>query len=330
MAVKKIRGAAGRIRGLGLAVFDGLFLPVAPADLIIFFGWSLAAKALAAHRGLGGSMFRDLWEFTFFSLLIGGTVAIANYVMISPIWHAVTRAATAGIFNAVVSTRRKILVVAILSGLVATVLVPAAVFLDEGSRKARYGWAVEPGTTLAYQVFEATADVVDRAMSFDARAPGNAISKAGVYMPAAAYTSSAQMVEIEDTVLTVLRDQAGTNAGILTSATKKGDEIYQWRPDSWSYNTGEVQGKGEGFCGMGRDLQSNRFRIRYRITHILEGNTRFPVTAEISYEGPVPAAGKARAFLIPFGREQRSEYLVIAFSVKSAGKDEWPAPTGEK
>jgi hypothetical protein len=219
--------------------------------------------------------------------------------------------------------RRKVFIVAVLSGLAATILYPAAVFLDEGGRKAQYGWPPEPGTTLAYQVFEANADVVDHAVPFDARMPGNAISKAGVYMPAAAYTSSAQMAEIADTVLGVLRDQATTNAGILASGTKKGEETWKWRPDSWSYNTGEVQGKGEGFCGMGRDLQSNRFRIRYRITHVVEGNTRVPVSAfsaEISYEGPAPEAGKARAFLMPFGREQQSEYLVIAFSVTNTSK----------
>jgi hypothetical protein len=129
------------------------------------------------------------------------------------------------------------------------------------------------------------------------------------------------MAEIDGALLTALRTQAATNGGVLASATKKGEEIYQWRPDSWTYNTGEVRGKGEGFCGMGRDRRSDRFRIRYRVNHVPESSARFPVSAEISYEGPTPERDKARTFFIPFGREQQSEYLVIAFSCRSASPD---------
>jgi hypothetical protein len=316
--VAQIRGAAGRIQGLGLAVFDGLFLPILAADFIVLFAWAFAAKALAASRGLGGSMFRDLWEFAFFSLLIGLTAAGANYLILAPVWRAVTGKATSDALTSGTRTRLKLLILAIVSGLAVTILVPAGMMLSETSRKARYGWAVEPGTKLNYHVFEADADMVDRQVPFDAREPGNAVPRTGVYTLAQPYTAVAQMAEIEGALLTNLVDHAATNSGLLVTTTKKGEEIYQWRPDAWSYNNGEVAGKGEGFCGMGRDTRSTRFRIRYRVSHNAGASARYPVNAEISYEGPTPPQGSARAFFIPFSREQQAKYLVIVFSTKAA------------
>jgi hypothetical protein len=165
---------------------------------------------------------------------------------------------------------------------------------------------------------------------FDVREPGNAVFSTGAYTLAQPYTAVAQMAEINGTVLTALLQHATTNSGLLVNAIKKGEDIYQWSPDAWSYTNAQASGKGEGFCGMGSDMHSIRFRIRYQVSHLASGSARYPVTAEISYEGRTPPQDKARAFFIPFGREQQAKYLVIVFGAKADSRStaSEPPPTG--
>jgi len=317
-AVARIRRSAGRLRGLGLAAFDGLFLPMLTVDFVILVVWAFAVKALAASRGLGGSMFSNLWDFAAFTLLLGLAAGWVDYLIIRPVWRAIAGSAGGDAPSSAARTRRNLRLLAAALGLAVTILYPAYIMLNEDSRKARYGWGVEAGTELNYQVFEADAALVDRLVPFDSREPGNAVSSAGTYTLAQPYTAVAQMAEIDGAVLTALLQQAATNSGLLVNATRNGEEIYQWRSDAWSYSNAQASGKGAGFCGMGRDMHSVRFRIRYQVRHIASGNARYPVTAEISYEGRTPPQGKARAFFIPFAREQQAKYLVIVFGAKAA------------
>jgi hypothetical protein len=53
---------------------------------------------------------------------------------------------------------------------------------------------------------------------------------------------------------------------------------------------------------------------RYQVSHQFPG-ARSPITAEIAYQGEAPPFDGARAFLVPFTREGRDIYLVIAFEV---------------
>jgi hypothetical protein len=243
-----------------------------------------------------------------------------DYLIIRPVWRAIKRNA-GGEAPGLSSHRQPSLRwLAVALGLAVIILYPAYVILSEDSRKARFGWGVEAGTELNYQVFEADAAVVDRAVPFDAREPGNALSSAGTYTLAPAYTAVAQMAEIDDAILSAMEQSAATNSGTLVNTTRKGENIYHWTPDAWSYDTAQASGKGQGFCGMGRGPQTVRFRISYQVSHMVGGNARHPITAEISYDGPAPAKGKARAFFIPFGRGQQAEYLVIVFAVKVASQ----------
>ena len=321
IAVARIRRSAGQLRGLRLAAFDGLFLPLLTVDFFILIVWAIAVKALAASRGLGGSMFRNLWDFVAFTLLLGLATGWVNYLIIRPVWRAISGSAGGGAPGTNPHTQRSLRRLAVALGLAVTILYPGYVLLTENSRKARYGWGVEAGTELNYQVFEADAALVDQLVPFDVREPGNALSSAGTYTLAPSYTAVAQMAEIDGAIMTALRQPAATNSGILVNTTKKGESIYHWSPDAWSYKTAQASGKGQGFCGMGRDRQSVRFRIRYQISHIVGDNARHPVTAEISYDGPTTPKGKARAFFISFGRDQQAKYLVIVFAAKAASKD---------
>jgi predicted Ser/Thr protein kinase len=319
-AVVQIRRSAGRLRGLGWAAFDGLFFPLLTVDVVILCVWAIAVKALAAHRGLDGSMFRNLWDFAAFTLLLGLAAGWADYLIIRPVWRAITSSAGGDAPSSGTRTRRNLRLLAAALGLAVTILYPAYITLWENSRKARYGWGVEAGTELTYQVFEADAALVDRLVPFGVREPGNALSSAGTYTLAPSYTAVAQMAEIADGVLAALLQNVATNSGLLVNDTRQGEKIYTWSSGHWSYTNALASGKGEGFCGMSRDMHSVRFRIRYRVSHIVTGNARYPITAEISYEGRTPPPGKARAFFIPFGREQQAKYLVIVFGAKAAAK----------
>ena len=326
IAVVRIRRSAGRLRGLRLAAFDGLFLPLLTVDFFILIVWAIAVKALASSRGLGGSMFRNLWDFAAFTLLLGLVAGWVDYLIIRPVWRAIGGNAGGGAPDSSAHTQRNLRWLAVALGLMVIVLLPAYMMLNETSRKARYGWAAEAGIELNYQVFEADAALVDHRVPFDVREPGNALSSAGAYTLAPTYTAVAQMAEIDGAVLGALRQSAATNSGLLVNTTKKGESLYQWRSDAWSYKTDQASGKGQGFCGMGRDRQSVRFRIRYQVSHIVGGNARHPITAEISYDGPTPPAGKARAFFIPFGRDQQAKYLVVVFTARAASTDAAPEP----
>ena len=324
-AVVRIRRSAGRQGGLSLAVFDGLFMPLLTLDITILLAWVTAAKILADKRGLGGAMVRDLWEFALLSLLIGLTAGWANYAVIRPVWRAVS-GGTGATPGSAAMTRRNLRLLGAALGLAITLLVPTGIIVHENSRKARYGWGVEAGTQLSYQVFEVNAALVDQWVPFDKREPGNPVNSPGTYTLTSPYTAVAQMAKIEAAVHTTLLQNAATNSGVLVNTNKQAEEIYQWRPDAWSYHTAQGSGNGEGFCGMGRDRRSARFRIRYRIRHTVGGSSHYPVTAEISYEGQIPTGGKAQAFFIPFGRDQQAEYLVIAFEAKAAPADPASSP----
>jgi len=330
IAVARIRRSAGRIRGLRLAAFEGLFLPLLTVDFFILLAWAFAVKALAASRGLGGSMFRNLWDFASFTLLLGLVAGWVDYLIIRPVWRAISRRAGGGAPGSSAHTQRSLRWLAVALGLAVIILLSAYMTLHDNSRKARYGWGVGAGIELNYQLFEADAALVDRLVPFDVREPGNALSSAGTYTLAPSYTAVAQMAEIDGAILNALLQPAATSSGLLVNTTRMGESLYQWRSDAWSYKTDQASGKGQGFCGMGRDRQSVRFRIRYQVSHIVGGNARHPVTAEISYEGPTPPSGKARAFFIPFGRDQQAKYLVIVFAAKAASKDtaSEPPPAG--
>jgi len=331
IAVIQIRHSAGRLRGQRWAAFAGLFLPMLTLDFFMLVVWVVAVKALAASRGLGGSMFHNLWDFAFFTVLLGLATGWVDYLIIKPVWRTISEQAGDGPPRSNAPPQRNLRWLAVGLGMAVVILYPAYIMLDENSRKARYGWGVEGGAELNYQVFEADAAQVDQQVPFSVREPGNALATAGTYTLTPTYTAVAQMAEIDDAILVVLQQAAAADSGSLVNNTRKGENIYQWSPDSWNYHTGQASGKGQGFCGMGRDMRSLRFRIRYQVSHIIGGNARHPVTAEISYDGPAPSSGKTRAFFIPFGRDQQAKYLVVVFAAKADSKGAAtppPSPAG--
>ena len=99
LATAQIRHAGGKLRGLELAVFDGLFFPLAGLDLLLAFFWLLLVKIVAHGRGLNGSLFVNAWDFSLWmALLIVGAAAV-DFLIVRGIWRWVSRSKEAGPFR---------------------------------------------------------------------------------------------------------------------------------------------------------------------------------------------------------------------------------------
>jgi serine/threonine protein kinase len=94
VAVTQIRRANGRLYGLGLALFDGLFFPLLLLDGFIVFAGLLGARVVADNfRHLNGSLFRDTKDFGLWMLVVGGIILWTNIRIIRRAWRLAKPAA---------------------------------------------------------------------------------------------------------------------------------------------------------------------------------------------------------------------------------------------
>jgi hypothetical protein len=92
IAVSQIRRSAGKLYGLGLAVFDGLLFPLIAMDGAIAGLWLVLAKLFARFvLGLQNSLFFDVWDATIWILLALASAASMDYLMIRRVWRAVNQ-----------------------------------------------------------------------------------------------------------------------------------------------------------------------------------------------------------------------------------------------
>jgi len=90
IAVSQIRRSAGKLYGLWLAVFDGLFFPLLVVDGAIAWLWLVLAKLFARQvLGLQNSLFLDVWDLTIWVSLALASVALVDWLIIRRVWRAV-------------------------------------------------------------------------------------------------------------------------------------------------------------------------------------------------------------------------------------------------
>ena len=90
MAVAQIRRSAGRLGGLKLALFDGLFFPLLLLDAMIGGVGVFLDKLLAVYvRHLGGSLFVNLGDFAVWFFLMLGIIIWVDTTIIRRVWRAV-------------------------------------------------------------------------------------------------------------------------------------------------------------------------------------------------------------------------------------------------
>jgi type II secretory pathway pseudopilin PulG len=92
-AVAQIHRSAGRIWGLKLAQFDGLFFPLLMLDGIIVGLWTVLQKMLAVFvwKVPGGNLFFSLWDFLVWLVLLAGIILWADSEIIRRVWRVVNR-----------------------------------------------------------------------------------------------------------------------------------------------------------------------------------------------------------------------------------------------
>jgi tRNA A-37 threonylcarbamoyl transferase component Bud32 len=94
ISVSQIRHSAGKLYGLGLAVFDGLLFPLLALDgfILLFLGKGLVsfAQDWINQQGLHESAWHTLVRLLLVLLIYGG-IAIADYWIIRRVWRAATR-----------------------------------------------------------------------------------------------------------------------------------------------------------------------------------------------------------------------------------------------
>jgi len=94
VAVSQIRRSAGRLRGLKLALFDGLFYPLLALDAILGGLWVILIKLLAVHvRHLDGSLFASISEFVLWLFLLLGIFICVDVTLFRRVWRKVSQVA---------------------------------------------------------------------------------------------------------------------------------------------------------------------------------------------------------------------------------------------
>ncbi len=91
LAVAQIRRSEGGLRGLEVAVFDGLLFSLLGLDVLIGIFWLVLAKTTANWRGLNGSLFVNLWELALWALLLIVTCAAVDFLIVRRIWRRVSQ-----------------------------------------------------------------------------------------------------------------------------------------------------------------------------------------------------------------------------------------------
>jgi type II secretory pathway pseudopilin PulG len=92
VAVAQIRRSVGKLYGMWLAVFDGLFFPLLVLDGAIAWLWLVLAKLFARQvLGLQNSLFLDVWDLTIWVLLALASAALVDWFLIRRVWRAVNR-----------------------------------------------------------------------------------------------------------------------------------------------------------------------------------------------------------------------------------------------
>jgi serine/threonine protein kinase len=92
IAVSQIRRSAGKLHGLWLAVFDGLFFPLLVVDGAIAWLWLVLAKLFARQvLGLQDSLFLDIWDLTIWVALALASAALVDWLIIRSVLRAVNQ-----------------------------------------------------------------------------------------------------------------------------------------------------------------------------------------------------------------------------------------------
>jgi serine/threonine protein kinase len=355
IAVSQIRRSAGKLHGLWLAVFDGLFFPLLALDgLIVWTVWTalMAAADLLMRGGSQGDPSTILLLLC--SLLIAARV---NWLIIRRVWRAVNQPAGAPIsessqqnpgtaqdifrqpFEQVFGPKKpghfwRWFVI------ICGVLVLGAGIVVFSVRQASFNKLHAASLTSAdfhYRVFEADAALVDRLIPAAQRQPGvqptakfltqglegggssQSVGNFSVSTRGFAFTDS-QVADITPATLNALLEGIGKKPDVDDTRNVSGIWWPYGMSTGWGYNTQKdglvISGSGGVDLAYMVDGVRDKIRIEGEVSHTPNFIAEPNyVTAKFLYEGDAPLA-HALAFLVPFIRKDNSSgYLVVVYEV---------------
>jgi hypothetical protein len=359
IAVSQIRRSAGKIHGMWLAVFDGLFFPLLALDAAIAF--ALFNVGLAFHfwsRNYDDAQNAQLIVLTCIISII------ADCFIIRRVWRAVNQPAGTPMpespqpkpgtaqdifrqpFEQVFGPKKPrhfwrwfviICGVLVLGAGIAVVSVHQA-----SNNKLRE--AALTSADFHYRVFVADAALVNRLIPAAQRQPGvqptakflsqglgdggssQSVGNFSVSTRGFAFTDS-QVADITPATLNALLDGIGKKPGVLADQTQNVSGV--WWPYgmtySWSYSRQDgmsMNGSGGDWLGFHHQPGQDEIRIEGAVHHdekLTDLDGSPDLHAKILYEGNVPQNG-ALAFLVPFIRKDNSSgYLVVVYEVSPRG-----------
>jgi tRNA A-37 threonylcarbamoyl transferase component Bud32 len=91
VTIMQIRRSRGQLRGLELAVFNGLVFALLGLDAFLGIAWLAAAKTTVSWRGLSGtgSVWHNLWDFAAWILVLIALAASLDFLITRRVWRSV-------------------------------------------------------------------------------------------------------------------------------------------------------------------------------------------------------------------------------------------------
>jgi serine/threonine protein kinase len=360
IAVAQIRRSAGKLHGLGLAVFDGLLFPLLALDFVFLTLGHLLAMILFSAVGGGQFTMDDTVANQQAPFLVPTCVRLAalialvlDFFIIRRVWRAVNNDGVG--VPPVEPSRKKSTgkMIAIGCGVIlaaAILLIVAVHSMHNSALRA----ASLTSADFHWQVFEADSALVDRLLPTGQRQHG-VQSTAKAYSKYSDYGGS-KMVnngtnsfkvtiskgpEIDSWVanlspetLNALLDGVGNKTNILANGTQTVSGVW-WpngMPTIWTYSQRDGVfyrgGNGAIYLAIRQLDGQNNIRIEGEIHHQTDLNEIVGITSRFLYEGKTPQNG-ALAFLVPFFRQDSSEhYLVVVYEIgNSSASATLPAAT---
>ena len=295
VALKQIRHSAGRLYGLGLALFDLWAFPLLAFHAVIAGLGIFAVRASAG--GLGGLVAL---------LFIVVACVVADFLVVRRVWRAVNQP-PAGALPADRSNRagpRTMLSVAALALMFCLGVCSFAFLLWSLPQRFESARA-----RIHTRIFEADAKLVDELVPKPTRKPAN------MHVNPSRAPQTAEVTA--DVFAKVLADGANP-PGLLDDQMREGDWWPKLAISSHYFRRGKVHGDGnvDGLLGIWRRKDVRQLRVEYNVLHGMNSEV---LGATFVWEGSAPPPEAARAFFIPFSRtDGTARYLVIAIEVGDA------------
>ena len=323
VALGQIRRSAGRLYGLGLALFDALVFPLLALDVVAvglwwWFSGEVVVLAQGPWRSPVGLLFLP-FEGMLRLIVACILVLLLDWLLVRACWRAATRSPAGGVAaNAAPAGgagRRFGLIIILAVCLV--LLAPPLLFV--ALRPGSMGRGHERTEDVAglerhirNRVFECDAETVNRLVPPGVRAPVTIPEK--LSLGGATNGAVAESAEIDAGTLASLLPAAGAPTGLLRDSTR---EVPWWPQvaDTWGYANADagrsITGGAGGFIGLRRQNGVLQLRTEYQVHH---GGGEGTASSILFYEGNAAPAGRARVFFVPLTQKNGgSRYLVVTF-----------------